>query len=122
MGIKSDDGHISPRSPDMATSLETEGDTYITSGPTYHHSTLSTGRKPRRRMAAAVGTPPGIRFSGTIKESADGVETPEVDTRRKSGNDRQSGPVSPKRRARSREAHTKKGKMIGGGGEDRESS
>jgi hypothetical protein len=87
MGIKSDDGHISPRSPDMATSLETEGDTYITSGPTYHHSTPSTGRKPWRGMAAAVGTPPAIRFSGTIKVSVDGAETPKVDTRRKISND-----------------------------------
>jgi hypothetical protein len=60
------------------------------------------GRKPWRGMAAAVETPPGIRFSGTIKESTDGAEMPEEDTRRKIGNDRQPGPVSPKRRARSR--------------------
>jgi hypothetical protein len=33
-------------------------------------------------MAAAVEIPPGIRFSGNIKESADGVEMPEEDTRR----------------------------------------
>jgi hypothetical protein len=32
-------------------------------------------------MAAAVETPPGIRFSDTIKESADRAETPKEDTR-----------------------------------------
>ena len=48
-------------------------------------------------MAAAVETPPGIRFSGTIKESANGAETLEEDTRRNIGNDRQPGLVSPKR-------------------------
>jgi hypothetical protein len=37
-------------------------------------------------MVAAVETPPDIRFSGTIKESADGAETPEEDTRRNIGN------------------------------------
>jgi hypothetical protein len=61
-------------------------------------------------MVAAVETPLGIRFSATIKESADGTETLEEDTRRNIGNNRQPGPVSSKRVARSREAHTKKGK------------
>jgi hypothetical protein len=37
-------------------------------------------------MVAAVETPPNIRFSGTIKESADGAETLEEDTRRNIGN------------------------------------
>jgi hypothetical protein len=73
-------------------------------------------------MAAAVETPPDIRFSGTIKESADGAETLEEDNHRKIGNDRQPGLVSPKRRARSREAHIKKGNREEGLGEDRESS
>ena len=57
-------------------------------------------------MAAAVETPPDIRFHGTMKVSTDGAETPEEDTCRKMGNDRQPGPVSPKRGARSKEAHT----------------
>jgi hypothetical protein len=82
MGTKSGDGHASPRSPDTTTSLEVDGETHRTYGLTYHHSTPSTGRKPWRGMAAAVEIPPGIRFSGTIKESADGAETPEEDTRR----------------------------------------
>jgi hypothetical protein len=73
-------------------------------------------------MAAAVETPLVIRFSSTIKESADGAETPEEDTRQNIGNDRQPGPVSPNRGARSMEAHTKKGKGYEGSGEDRESS
>jgi hypothetical protein len=64
----------------MTTSLKADGETHITFGPTYHHSTPSTGRKPWRGMAAVVETPPDIRFSGTIKESADGAETPEADT------------------------------------------
>ena len=51
-------------------------------------------------------TPPGIRFSGTIKESADGAETPKEDTHRNIGNDRQPGLVLPKRGTRSKEAHT----------------
>jgi hypothetical protein len=54
-------------------------------------------------MATAVETPPGIRFSGTIKESVDGAETPEVDTRRSIGNNQQPGPALPKRGARSKE-------------------
>jgi hypothetical protein len=53
----------------------------------YHHSTPSMGRKPWRGMATAVETPPDIRFSGTIKESADGAEMLEEDTRRNIGND-----------------------------------
>ncbi|CAD6224157.1 unnamed protein product [Miscanthus lutarioriparius] len=114
MGTKSGDEHASPRSPDTTTSLETDSDTYNTSGPTYPHSTPSTGRKPWRGMVAAVETPPGIRFSGTIKASADGAETPEEDTCRKISNDRQPGPVSPKRGARSMEAHTEKGKGLEG--------
>jgi hypothetical protein len=40
-------------------------------------------------MTAAVETPPSIRFSGTIKESVDGAETPEADTRRSIGNNQQ---------------------------------
>ena len=40
---------------------------------------------------AAVETPPDILFSGTIKESTDGAETPEEDTRRNINNDRQPG-------------------------------
>jgi hypothetical protein len=87
METKSGDGHASPRSPDIATSLEADGDTYSTSGPTYHHSTLSTGRKPWRGMAVAAEIAPDIRFSSTIKESADGAETLEEDTRRNIGND-----------------------------------
>ena len=87
MGTKSGDRHASPSSLDTATSIETDGDTYNNSGPMYHHLTPSMGRKPWRGMAAAVETPPDIRFSGTIKESADGAETPEEDTRRKIGND-----------------------------------
>ena len=55
-------------------------------------------------------TPPDIRFSGTIKKSADRAEAPEVDTRQKIGGDRQTGPVSPKRGARSKETHTKREK------------
>ena len=54
---------------DTTTSLEADGDTYNTSGPTYHHSTPSTGRKSWRGMAAAVETPPGIKFSSTIKRA-----------------------------------------------------
>jgi hypothetical protein len=38
-------------------------------------------------MVAAAVTPPGIRFLSTIKESADGAETPEEVTRRNIGND-----------------------------------
>jgi hypothetical protein len=72
-------------------------------------------------MATTVETPLVIRFSSTIKESADGAETPE-DTRQNIDNDRQPGPVSPNRGARSMEAHTKKGKGYEGSGEDRESS
>jgi hypothetical protein len=71
----------------MTTSLEADGDTYNTSGPMYRHSTSSKGRKPWSGMAAAVETPPGIRFTCTIKESADGVETPEEDTRQNISND-----------------------------------
>jgi hypothetical protein len=71
-------------------------------------------------MAAMVETPPVIRFSSTIKESADRAETPKEDTHRNIGNDRQPGPVSPNRGARSLEAHTKKGKGYEGSGEDRE--
>jgi hypothetical protein len=68
------------------------------------------GRKPWRGMAAEVETPPRIRFSSTIKESADGAETPEDNTRRSIDNDQQPGPVLPKRGERSKETHTKKGK------------
>jgi hypothetical protein len=64
------------------------------------------GRKPWRGMEAMVETPPDIRFSGTVKESIDGAETPEEGTRQNIGNDRQPGPVSPKRGARNKEAHT----------------
>ena len=87
MGTKSGDGHVSPRSPNMVTSLETDGDTYNTSRPTYHHSTPSMGRKPWRGIVEAVETPPNIRFYGTIKESADGAEMPEEDIRRNISND-----------------------------------
>jgi hypothetical protein len=62
MGTKSGDEQINPRSPDTATPLETNDDTYNTSEPTYHHSMPSTWRKPWRGMVAAVETPPGIRF------------------------------------------------------------
>jgi hypothetical protein len=86
MRTKSGDKHASPRSPDTAISHEADGDTYSTSGATYHHSTSSMGRKPWRGMAAAVKTPLGIRFFGTIKESVDRAETPEEDTHRNISN------------------------------------
>jgi hypothetical protein len=61
------------------------------------------GRKPWRGMTTTVETPPGIRFSGTIKESTDGAETLEEDTRQSIDNNQQPGPVSPMREARSKE-------------------
>jgi hypothetical protein len=51
-------------------------------------------------MTAAVETPPDVCFSDTIKESTDGAETLEEDTRRNIGDDQQLGPVSPKRRTK----------------------
>jgi hypothetical protein len=98
MGTKSGDGHANPRSLDMTTSLEADDDTYGTSRPTYHHSMSSTGRKPWKKTAVAVETPPGIRFSGTIKESADGAETPEEDTRRTSATTNGQGQSHPRSR------------------------
>jgi hypothetical protein len=38
-------------------------------------------------MAAAMEIPPDIRFSGTIKESADGAQMPEEDTHLNISND-----------------------------------
>ena len=45
MGTKSGDRHSSPKSLNTATSLEVDGDTYNTVGPTYHHSTMSMGKE-----------------------------------------------------------------------------
>jgi hypothetical protein len=97
MGTKSDDGHASPGSSDTVTSLGPMVTSSSTSRPTCHHPTPSTGRKPWRGMAAAVETPLDICFSGTIKETTDGVETPEENTRRNVVKDRQLEPVSSKR-------------------------
>jgi hypothetical protein len=72
----------------MATSLGTDGDIlqHIQA-----HMPLSNAIHGEEAMEgnAAVETPPVICFSGTIKETADGAETPEEDTRRNVGNDRQ---------------------------------
>jgi hypothetical protein len=96
MGTKSGDGHASPRSPDTTTSLKADGETQHirTHVPPFN---AVHGEKPWRGMAAAVKTPPGIRFSSTIKVSADGVETPEEDTRRIVDQRDSQGPVSSKR-------------------------
>jgi hypothetical protein len=69
----------------------------------YHHSKPSTGRKPWRGIAATVKYHPTFDFFGNAKESADRAETPEKDTFRTIGNDRQPELVSPKRGTSSQE-------------------